>query len=96
MLSKEQKKTLKTLAMQLPSQVQIGKSNLSDNLFETLSNDLNAHELVKVTLQRTCELTPREAAIECSSATGSEIVQIIGRTFVLYKRSKENKLGLKR
>jgi len=38
----------------------------------------------------------REAAIECASATGSEVVHIVGHTFLLYRRSKENKLGLKK
>lgn len=80
--------------MSLPSMVQIGKGNLSDTLFDTLDADLEAHELVKVTMQKTTELPVREAAIECASQTGSEIVQIIGRTFVLYRQSKANKLGI--
>jgi len=36
----------------------------------------------------------RQAALDMSGATSSEIVQIIGRTFVLYRRSKKNKLEL--
>ena len=44
---------------------------------------------------KTCPIDTREAAIECASNTHSEIVHIVGHTFVLYRRSKENKLGLK-
>lgn len=94
MLSAQNKKKLRTIAMSKPSMVQIGKGNLSRSLFETISNDLEAHELVKVTMQKTADLSVREAAIECASMTGSEIVQIIGRTFVLYRRNPDKKTGL--
>ena len=47
-------------------------------------------------LLKTCPVDVREAAIDCASATGSEVVHIVGHTFLLYRRSKENKLGLKK
>lgn len=94
MLDNEQKKKLRGMAHSLNSMMQIGKGNLNENMIQSLRNDLEAHELVKVTLLKTSDLTAREAAIECAGATGSEIIQIVGRTFVLYRRSKENKLGI--
>ncbi len=94
MLSAQNKKKLRSLAVELPSMIQIGKGNLSETFFEGLDTELEAHELVKVTLQKTSTLTVREAAIECASQTGSEIIQTIGRTFVLYRQSRENKLGI--
>jgi RNA-binding protein len=95
MLSNSNKQKLRKLAHSLPSMIQIGKSSLSENLFVQIDNDLEAHELVKITMQKTCDLPVRDAAIECAAQTGSEIVQIIGRTFILYRRSKDNKLGIK-
>ncbi len=95
MLSTQNKKKLRTMAMELPSMLQIGKANLTPTFFETLRADLEAHELVKVTMQKTSELSVRQAAIECAGATSSEIIQIIGRTFTLYKQSKDNKLGIR-
>lgn len=94
MLSKENKKKLRAMANSMNASIQIGKANLSDNFFQTLSDDLKAHELIKVSILKTADVPVREAAIECAAATGSEVVHIIGRTFVLYKKSKENKLGL--
>lgn len=94
MLSAQNKKKLRTLAMQLPSMIQIGKGNLSQTLFEGIDADLEAHELVKVTMQKTSTVSVREAAIECASQTGSEVIQVIGRTFTLYRPSKANKLGI--
>ncbi|MEY8380533.1 YhbY family RNA-binding protein [Ileibacterium valens] len=94
MLSQDEKKKLRTIGHSLSSMMQIGKGSLSPNMITSLKNDLEAHELVKVTILKTADIEPREAAIELAAATGSEVVQIIGRTFLLYRQSKENKLGL--
>lgn len=94
MLSAQNKKKLRTMAMNLPSMIQIGKGNLSETLFEGIDRDLEAHELVKITMQKTSTLSVREAAIECASATGSEVIQVIGRTFTLYRENRDKKSGL--
>lgn len=94
MLSSDQKKYLRSKAHSLSALLQIGKGGLSENLYTSLDSDLEAHELVKVSLLKSCEVSVREAAIECAAATHSQVVQIIGHTFVLYRRSKENRLGL--
>ena len=85
MLTSQNKKYLRKLGMDYKSLFQIGKDGLSDNLMDTLSDSLEAHELVKCNLLKTC-----------ARATGSEVVHIVGHTFLLYRRSKENKLGLKK
>ncbi len=94
MLSAQNRKKLRALGNSLPSMLQIGKQDLSENMVASLKNDLEAHELVKVTILKTADIETREAAIELAAATGSEVVQIVGRTFLLYRRSRENKLGL--
>ncbi|MDO4465628.1 MAG: YhbY family RNA-binding protein [Bacillota bacterium] len=96
MLSNENKKYLRKLSMNYRSLFQIGKDGLSYNLLESLNDALEAHELVKCNLLKTSPIDTREAAIECASQTGSEVVHIVGHTFVLYRRSKENKLGIKK
>lgn len=96
MLTSQNKKLLRKLGMDYKSLFQIGKDGLSDNLISSLSDSLEAHELVKCNLLKTSPFDVRQAAIECASATGSEVVHIVGHTFLLYRRSKENKLGLKK
>ena len=83
------------MSMQLSALVQIGKVGLSQNLYTSLDDALEAHELVKCNLLKTAPIDTREAAIECAANTHSDVVHIVGHTFVLYRRSKENKLGLK-
>lgn len=96
MISAQNKKTLRKLSMSYRPLFQIGKDGLSYNMIKSLNDSLKAHELVKCSLLKTSPIDVREAAIECSSQTHSEIIHIVGRTFVLYRRSKENKLGLKK
>ena len=95
MLSNQDKKYLRTKAHDLQALIQIGKTGLSANLYQTLDDALEAHELVKVSLLKTTPIDVREAAIEGAAATHAQVVHIVGRTFILYRRSKENKMGLK-
>lgn len=95
MLSNQDKKYLRSMSMQLPALIQIGKVGLSQNLYTSLDDALEAHELVKCNLLKTSPIDTREAAIECAANTHSDVVHIVGHTFILYRRSKENKLGLK-
>ena len=74
--------------------IQIGKDGISDNLIATLDDSLRAHELVKLNLLKTAPLSTAEAAAMLAQATDSELVHSIGRTFVLYRRSKKNLMGL--
>lgn len=94
MLSAQDKKTLRTQAQQYRSLFQIGKDGISDNLIATLDDSLRAHELVKLNLLKSAPLSTAEAAQMLAQATDSELVHSIGRTFVLYRRSKKNLMGL--
>lgn len=95
MLSGANKRKLRSYGHQLSAHIQIGKGGITDNLIETIDTDLEAHELIKVTMLKTCDLDLREAAILCAAQTGSEVVQMIGRTFLLYRANKENRYGIR-
>lgn len=94
MLTTKQKSYLRKLAHTRKALIQIGKDEISENMIKTIQDSLEAHELIKVSMLKTCSLSVDEAAIQIASSTHSEIVQIIGRTFVLYRRSKKNKLEM--
>ncbi len=94
MLTNKEKSYLRGLAQTRRALFQMGKDGMTINLIKTMEDSLEAHELVKVALLKTCPLQVKEAAEEMAAATQSEVVQVIGKTFVLYKRSKKNKLGL--
>ena len=51
---------------------------------------LEKRELIKITALETSPETSREAADKIADAVGADVVQVIGRKFVLYRKSKEN------
>ena len=94
MLKPQDKKQLRKEAQSYRSLFQIGKEGVSENLIATLDDSLTAHELVKLNLLKTAPLETKEAAALLAAQTDREIVHIVGRTFVLYRRSKKNLMGL--
>lgn len=95
MLTSKQRSQLKGLAMNEDTIVQIGKGGISENVISTVSDALNARELIKGRVLESSLLTAREAADALSEACGAETVQTIGSKFVLYKRNaKEPKIAL--
>ena len=91
MLNNQEKSKLRAMGQKLKSLFQIGKDGISENLIKTLNDSLEAHELVKLNALKSCPTPIQEIAIELSAQTKSEIIQIIGHTVVLYRRSKKNK-----
>ena len=94
MLNNKQKSFLKSQANSLRAIFQVGKDGCTPNLFKTVDDSLSAHELIKISVLKTCPETVREVAINLAAATKSEVVQMIGRTIVLYRASKERKIVL--
>ena len=94
MLTGKQKRYLRSLAETQPAIFQIGKEALSDNLIDTVDKALEARELIKIRILKTAPEDTKELAFELAMHTSSEIVQIIGRTLILYRRSREHKIVL--
>jgi RNA-binding protein len=69
--------------------VQVGSKGVGDALFEQISAQLLAHELVKVRFNTSSSVEPAEAADEIVTRTRSELVQQSGRVLVLYRRHDE-------
>ena len=92
MTSKERAE-LKSQAMKLDSIFQIGKSSLIPTQVEALRDALEKRELIKVSVLKNCSDDPKELATMISERTGSEIVQVIGKKIILYKKNlkKEEK-----
>lgn len=69
----------------------IGKSGLSDEIINQLENAINARELIKLGVQENCEYSAREAADLIAPKLGADVVAVIGRKFVLWRRSRDPK-----
>jgi putative RNA-binding protein, YhbY family len=94
MLTGKQKSYLRGIAQTDKAIFQIGKDSLSDNLFTTVDNALRTRELVKISVLKTAPDDTKELAFDLARQTKSEVVQVIGRTIILYRRAKEPKILL--
>ncbi len=90
-LTSGQRAKLRSLASALSPVTQVGKGGISENLITTVSDALEARELIKLSVLDNSEYTPREAAETLAEATNAAVVGVIGRKFVLYRRSLEGK-----
>ena len=87
MLNKKQKVFLRSLAQKERAIFQVGKEGLSDNSIKTISDALRKRELIKLRVLENSGWTAREAADAVAQATDSDVVQVIGSKFVLFKRN---------
>ncbi|MDF2541669.1 MAG: hypothetical protein K0S47_1387 [Herbinix sp.] len=90
-MTSKQRAYLKGLAMTIDPIYQIGKSALTPEITEGVSDALEARELIKITVLKNCSDDINEMAQILSERTHSEIVQVIGKKIVLYRESKEKK-----
>lgn len=91
MTSSKQRSYLRGLAQQVDPTVYIGKQGLTENVIKEIDTGLNCRELVKVKLQEGADLSPKDVADDMAEKLKAEFVQAIGRKFVLYRESKDNK-----
>ena len=71
--------------------MQIGKGGLTENLCKTVSDALEARELIKARVLDNSGYTAKEAAEEISEALACDVVSCVGTKFVLYKESVKKK-----
>lgn len=91
MITSKQRAYLRSLASTYDTIMQIGKCGINPNLVKTISDALEARELIKLRVLENSDYTPREAAEEIAAATNSEVITVIGTKFVLYRESSKNK-----
>ncbi len=89
MTSKERAK-LRGLANRVPSLYQVGKDGISENMVKQIDDALTARELIKGNVLENSMMSAREAAEELAAKTASQVVQVIGNKFILYRRSEKN------
>ena len=87
-LTSKQRAQLRGMANTIDTILHIGKDGLSENLIRQADEALEARELIKGrVLDNNIEYDARKAAEELAKATRSEVVQVIGTKFVLYRET---------
>lgn len=90
-LTGKQKRYLRSLAHHEKPVFQIGKNGVTDNFIAQFDDILEKRELVKIAVLQNC-MEDKDSIVETLvSRTGTELVQVMGNTIVLYKESEDNK-----
>ena len=96
MITKDQKKQLKTLIVNDKTKYQVGKSEITDSLLTMLDKALEARELIRVEVLKSATTPIMELTLDLSSKLHADVVSVVGRVIVLFRRNKENpKIKLK-
>lgn len=86
-MTSKQRSKLKSIAANLSPVTQIGKGGITENLLNTLSESLEARELIKVNILQNAEADADTIAQNVADLLGAEVVIVIGRKAVFYRRS---------
>lgn len=89
-MTSKQRSYLKGLAMKIEPVLQIGKSSLTPEICDAVSEAFNNRELIKISILKNCFDDPKMIAEALGDRTHSQVVQVIGKKIVLYKPDKDN------
>ncbi len=90
MLTSKQRAKLRSIASTEDTIFQIGKGGIPETLVNQVEDALRVREIVKIKVLENSAYNSREAGEELAEKTGSELVQVIGSKFVLYKRNPKD------
>lgn len=90
MLTGKQKRTLKALGNSIDHRYLFGKGDIDQAFLTQINNALEAHELIKVGLLQNSSYEAKEIGNQLSKKLNCEVVQVIGRVVLIYRKSKKN------
>lgn len=89
-MTSKQRSYLKGLASNITPIFQIGKSSLTPEMIEAFHDALEKRELIKISVLKNCADDPNELAQIIAERTNSQVVMVIGKKIVLYRKAKKN------
>lgn len=92
-MTSKQRAYLKSLAMTMDPVLQIGKASVTPEVTASVSEALEARELIKLHVLQNCDADLQELAATLAERTRSQVVQVIGRKIVLYREGKDGKIA---
>ena len=94
-MTSKQRAYLKSLAMTLDPIFRVGKASMTPELTHAIEEALDARELIKIAVLQNCADNPKELAQILAERTRSQVVQVIGKKIVLYKKGKDEREKIK-
>ncbi|AET70456.1 putative RNA-binding protein, YhbY family [Desulfosporosinus orientis DSM 765] len=89
MLRGKQKRFLRAMGNEMVPILQVGKGGITEMVVQQTNEAIAARELIKGRVLQNCIEEPKTVAAELAEQTGSELVQVIGRNFLLFRQSPD-------
>ena len=94
-MTSKRRAELRGMANRLDPLFQVGKSGVTPAVIAQTEEVFNTHELIKLkVLLESAPETPREIAEKLAAGTGSQVVQVIGGSIILYKENPDIENGV--
>jgi len=90
MLTGKQKRYLRSLGNELEPILILGKGGITPNVIAQANEALAAREIIKGRVLPNCLENTGVISAELASQVRAELVQVIGRNFLLYRRADKN------
>lgn len=87
MLTSKQRSNLKSIAANLQPIAQLGKGGVGENMVKSLSDALEAHELIKINVLANASDDAKELGALLAEKLNADCVAVIGHKIILYRRS---------
>ncbi len=88
-MNSRQREYLRKAAHDLEPMVRLGKDGFTDNQAQSILDVIESRELIKVKILQNSRVEKEEVAKEIEEKTGCEVVEIIGKTIILFKENTE-------
>jgi RNA-binding protein len=88
-LTTKQKAKLKAIGQTLKVIVQVGDKGVTVSVVNSLIEALEAHELIKISIQHPQRDIRKEMIAELAEKAEAQIVNIIGKTALLFKENSQ-------
>ena len=89
MLNGKQRAYLRSIANTIDTILIIGKGGITEQVVKQADDALTAREIIKGKVLENSELNSRQVADQLSEVTSSNVVQVIGSKFVLYRENPD-------
>ena len=87
MMTSKQRAYLKSISSTYDPIFQIGKSSITPEMCDAVSEALTARELIKISVLNNCADDPKDLAQLLAERTRSQVVHVIGKKIVLFRQN---------
>lgn len=94
-LTKAERTQLKTIAHHLKPLVQLGNKGLTDAVIKEIDTHIKAHQLIKVKIASDSREERQEIQDTICDSLSCALVQLVGKTLVLYRPAEDESAGIK-